>query len=222
MKIRYKTDPQSVEIRRQSLDGNVHFFNYKPVGFNGNGITQSRANSTPYQPIEKFAPGHFLRFQGALQLSLRPGRSHSYLIQCDALGLGKRKVYGIGNHFRFENFTFILDTGQWWGSPGTNRAGASDPNVDIYGYMEQTAPYASYVRAKIYKIDSGREEWIDYRRIMTILKAVNFNGCMSIVFEDRGNRCGYAEAIGLAVSHLRDLLADDSSKKLVEGMKQEQ
>ena len=110
-----------------------------------------------------------------------------------------------------ENFTFILDTGQWWGSPGTNRAGASDPNVDIYEYMEQTAPYASYVRAKIYKIDSGQEEWIDYRRVMTILKAVNFNGNLSIVFEDRGNRCGYAEAIGLAVRHLRELLTDDSS-----------
>jgi hypothetical protein len=105
-----------------------------------------------------------------------------------------------------ENFTFILDTGQWWGSPGTSRAGASDPNVDIYEYMEQTAPYASYVRAKIYKIDSGQEEWLDYKRIVAILKAVNFNGNMSIVFEDRENQCGYDEAIGLAVKHLRELL----------------
>ncbi|MCZ6677801.1 MAG: sugar phosphate isomerase/epimerase [Candidatus Poribacteria bacterium] len=107
-----------------------------------------------------------------------------------------------------ENFTFILDTGQWWGSPGTNRAGTSLPNVDIYKYMEQTAPHASYVRAKIYKIDTGREEWLDYKRIIAILKGVNFNGNMSIVFEDRGNRCDYAEAIGLAVKHLRQLLAD--------------
>ena len=105
-----------------------------------------------------------------------------------------------------ENLTFILDTGQWRGSPGTNRAGASDKNAAIYRYMEQTAPYASYVRAKIYKIDTGREEWLDYKRIIRILKAVNFNGNMSIVFEDRGNRCDYAEAIGLAVRHLRQLL----------------
>jgi sugar phosphate isomerase/epimerase len=107
-----------------------------------------------------------------------------------------------------ENFTFILDTGQWWGSPGTNRTGASLPDVDIYKYMEQTAPHASYVRAKIYKIDSGAEEWLDYRRIISILRAVNFNGNMSIVFEDRGNRCDYAEAIGLAVKHLRQLLEE--------------
>ncbi len=107
-----------------------------------------------------------------------------------------------------ENFTFILDTGRWRGAPGTDGSEAPDSNEDIYKYMEQTAPYASYVRAKIYKIDSGREEWLDYRRIVAILNEVNFNGNMSIVFEDRGNQCGYAEAIGLAVKHLRESLAE--------------
>ena len=85
--------------------------------------------------------------------------------------------------------------------------GVSDPNVDIYQYMEQTAPYASYVRAKIYKIDSGREEWIDYERVMAILRAVDFNGAMSIVYEDQGNACTPREAIALAVAHLRDVLS---------------
>ena len=106
-----------------------------------------------------------------------------------------------------ENFTFILDTGRWWGSPGTPPMGVADPNVDIYEYMEQTAPYASYVRAKIYKIDSGREEWIDYERVMAILRAVDFNGTMSIVYEDQGNACGPREAIALAVAHLREAIA---------------
>ena len=73
--------------------------------------------------------------------------------------------------------------------------------------MEQTAPHASYVRAKIYKIDSGREEWLDYERIIDILRAVDFNGNMSIVFEGQGNRCSDYEAIGLAAAHLRQLLA---------------
>lgn len=106
-----------------------------------------------------------------------------------------------------ENFTFILDTGRWWGSPGTPPMGVSDPSVDIYEYMEQTAPYAAYVRAKIYKIDSGREEWIDYERVMSILRAVDYNGTMSIVYEDQGNACTPHEAIALAVAHLRDVLA---------------
>jgi sugar phosphate isomerase/epimerase len=105
------------------------------------------------------------------------------------------------------NFTFILDTGRWQGSPGSGPMGESDPDVDIYEYMEQTAPYASYVRAKIYKIDSGREEWIDYERVMAILRAVGFNGTVSIVYEDQGNGCGPREAIRLAVAHLRELIA---------------
>ena len=106
-----------------------------------------------------------------------------------------------------KNFTFILDTGQWWGSPGSS---GHDPEVDFYRYMEQTAAHASYVRAKIYKIDSGREEWLDYRRIMTILESANFNGNMSIVFEDRGNRCDYSRSIALGAAHLRALLAEFS------------
>ena len=105
------------------------------------------------------------------------------------------------------NFTFILDTGRWYGSPGTAPMGVTDPEVDIYEYMEQTAPYASYVRAKIYKIDSGREEWIDYGRVMEVLRGVGFNGTMSIVYEDQGNACGPREAIALAVAHLRDAIA---------------
>ncbi len=105
------------------------------------------------------------------------------------------------------NFTFILDTGRWYGSPGTGEMGVSYPDVDIYEYMEQTAPYASYVRAKIYKIDSGREEWIDYGRVMEVLRGVGFNGTMSIVYEDQGNACGPREAIALAVAHLRDVIA---------------
>ena len=106
-----------------------------------------------------------------------------------------------------DNFTFILDTGRWKGSPGTPPMGMTDPDVDIYEYMEQTAPYATYVRAKIYRIDTGREEWIDYGRVMEILSAVDFNGTMTIVYEDQGNSCGPREAIALAVTHLRDVIA---------------
>ncbi len=106
-----------------------------------------------------------------------------------------------------ENFTFILDTGQWVGSPVKNR-GVPDPNVDIYEYMEQTAPYASYVRAKVYKVDTGREEWLDYERIVEILKSVNFNGCMSITFEGKdANECDDKETFRRAAKYLRELLA---------------
>jgi L-ribulose-5-phosphate 3-epimerase len=106
-----------------------------------------------------------------------------------------------------ENFTYILDTGQWQGSPGSSSTGVRDAAVDFYEFIEQTAPHATYVRAKIYKIDSGQEEWIDYERVMEILRKVDFNGNMSIVFEGRNNQCSDFEAIGLAVKFLRRLLA---------------
>ena len=105
-----------------------------------------------------------------------------------------------------KNVTIILDTGRWQGSPGTNREGKFDPSLKFYAYMEQVAPHAAYVRAKIYKIDSGQEEWLDYSRIMAILKAANFNGNMSIVFEDRNNQCDAFESIRLASRYLRRLL----------------
>ena len=58
-----------------------------------------------------------------------------------------------------ENFTFLLDTGQWQGAIGSHPRGEWDSSVDLYeDYLKPTAPHATYVRAKIYKIDSGREE----------------------------------------------------------------
>ena len=105
------------------------------------------------------------------------------------------------------NFTLIMDTGQWVGSPARNK-GIPDPDYDIYQFMEQTAPYTSHVRAKFYKIDSGREEWLDYERIIKILRDANFNGAVSVVFEGKDiNSCGDKDVIRLSVEHLRDLLA---------------
>ncbi len=106
-----------------------------------------------------------------------------------------------------ENVSHIMDTGQWWGSIGADPRGQFDPDVNIYEYMEQTAPYASCVRAKIYKIDLGREEWIDYERVMGILRGVGYNGSMCICFEGQGNKYGEDECMRLAVSHLREVIA---------------
>ena len=104
------------------------------------------------------------------------------------------------------NFTVIMDTGQWVGSPGGHQ-GVGDPNHDIYRYMEQTAPLTSHVRAKFYKIDSGKEEWLDYERIIAILKDVGFNGTVGVVFEGKDiNSCDDKQVIRLCVRHLRDLI----------------
>lgn len=107
------------------------------------------------------------------------------------------------------NFSFLLDTGQWLGSIGSHPRGESDPAVDIYrDYIEPTAPHATYVRAKIYKIDSGKEEFLDYERILRILRTVDYNGTLGLVFElGEFNSCDYDECVRLAVAHLRHVIA---------------
>ena len=105
------------------------------------------------------------------------------------------------------NFGFLFDTGQWCGSPAFNR-GTPDPEHDIYEYMKQTAHLATHVRAKFYKIDSGREEWIDYERIIPILAEAGYNGALSVVFEGKdANSCNDKEVMRLAAEHLQDVVS---------------
>ncbi|MBM3934466.1 MAG: sugar phosphate isomerase/epimerase [SAR202 cluster bacterium] len=106
------------------------------------------------------------------------------------------------------NMTHILDSGQWWNSIGAHPRGvAKEPKVDIYEFMEQTAPYASSVRIKVFKIDSGREEWLDYDRILKILKRVNYNGSLCICVENQVKTMTEQDALRLAVKQLRELMA---------------
>ena len=106
-----------------------------------------------------------------------------------------------------DNATHILDTGQWWGSIGADPRGQFDPDVDIYEYMTQTAPHASSVRAKIYKIDTGKEEWLDHERILRILHEVGYNGALCICFEGQGNKSSYEDCMKMSVAHLREVTA---------------
>jgi len=105
-----------------------------------------------------------------------------------------------------ENFNFIMDTGQWVGSPGSDPVGVTDPAHDFYGYMEQTIPYATYIRTKFYRIESGHEGWLDYQRIVSIIKDADYNGCLSIVYE--GDHPDQVEQVRLSAAYLRELLAD--------------
>jgi sugar phosphate isomerase/epimerase len=109
---------------------------------------------------------------------------------------------GISNDFgKPETEHPELDTGQYAGSPGAS--GQSEAQYDCYRSMEQTVAHAVYVRAKFYRIDSGVEEWLDYPRIVRMLKNAGYNGCLSIVYE------GHSEprpAIEKAACYLRSLL----------------
>ena len=97
----------------------------------------------------------------------------------------------------------ILDTGQYVGSPGASGArGKEDPTLNFYGSIVETAPLAVHVRAKIYRIQTGEEAWLNYPRIFEILKGVNYNGWVSVVYE--GQEVESEEtAVPKAVRYLR-------------------
>ena len=61
------------------------------------------------------------------------------------------------------------------------------------------------VRAKIYRIKSGKEAWLDYEQIVPILKDVGYNGWMSIVYEGQDD-LAEVPALEKAVPYLRSVL----------------
>src|SRR5215212_1569807 len=75
------------------------------------------------------------------------------------------------------NFTLLLDTGHFAGRNGPN--GPKSPGTtydDYYHSIEQVAPLTQFVRAKVYDMtESGREKWIDYDRVVNILRKLHYN-----------------------------------------------
>jgi sugar phosphate isomerase/epimerase len=88
------------------------------------------------------------------------------------------------------NFTLLLDTGHFAGRNGPN--GPKIPGTtydDYYHSIEQVAPLTQFVRAKVYDLDeNGREKWIDYDRVFGILRKVNFNGFISMIYEGKEDK----------------------------------
>lgn len=106
------------------------------------------------------------------------------------------------------HYTHILDTGQYRGSPGVSfgERGVEDPQWNFYGSIATSAPRATHVRTKIYRIASGEEAWLKYDRIMPILKDVGYDGWMSIVFEGQ-DELDEPAAVPLAYTFMRNMLA---------------
>ena len=104
-------------------------------------------------------------------------------------------------------YSHILDTGQYLGSPGVSKGtrGIDDNRWDFYESIRISVPKAVQIRAKIYRINSGKEKWLDYDRIMPIIKNADFNGWMSVVYEGQ-DELNEIEAVPKASNFLRDML----------------
>jgi len=101
-----------------------------------------------------------------------------------------------------ENTTLVVDTHKWEGY----KEGPLQEHY--YGWFEALAPLATSVRAKIYKIDSGREEWCDYPRILSVLRKNSFNGALSIYYMGSGrNQANEREGMAKGVKYLKTLVS---------------
>lgn len=109
------------------------------------------------------------------------------------------RFYQAVNH---PNFTLLLDTGHFTGRDGPNGPKiAGHTYEDYYKSISQVAPLTPFVRAKLYEVDQqGRERYIDYDRVFDILRAVHYNGFVSLVYEGKEEEI---PAIARGVSFLR-------------------
>ena len=104
-------------------------------------------------------------------------------------------------------FSHILDTGQFRGSPGASMGerGKIDSSYNFYESIEKSAPFATHIRAKIYRIGTGKEVWLDYDRIMKIFSKIQYNGWLSVVYEGQDEE-NEETAIPKSVVFLREMI----------------
>ena len=104
-----------------------------------------------------------------------------------------------------DNVSVIMDTGQWWPNSNTG-SGTFEPNELAYGFMEEVLPHTASVAAKIYNIEGGTEDWVDYERVFRMLEAARFNGGVSIFYKNgQYTDIDYREGIAASADHLRGL-----------------
>jgi sugar phosphate isomerase/epimerase len=103
------------------------------------------------------------------------------------------------------NFTLLLDTGHFAGRDGPRGPKiAGTTYADYYRSLEQVAPLTQFVRVKFYEPDAnGREKYIDYKRVVNILRAVHYNGFLGIVYEGREDEL---QAIPRCVRFMRQVM----------------
>ena len=83
--------------------------------------------------------------------------------------------------------------------------GKIDSSYNFYESIEKSAPFATHIRAKIYRIGTGKEVWLDYDRIMKIFSKIQYNGWLSVVYEGQDEE-NEETAIPKSVVFLREMI----------------
>src|SRR3954452_7879800 len=110
------------------------------------------------------------------------------------------------------NLTVVLDCGQFLGSQGASGAANSKAGeAELYESIRLTAPLARHVRVKFYNPrPDGSEPFIDYARVLDLLRGVHYPGFLDVVYEpDKFGGEAIETAMPRVVGFLRGLLRDD-------------
>ena len=76
-------------------------------------------------------------------------------------------------------------------------------NADFMESIRRTAPLARYVRVKFYNPrGDGSEPFIDYDKVLDILRGVHYPGFIDIVYEPGKGTPGPGEDVGTAVPRI--------------------
>jgi gluconolactonase len=110
------------------------------------------------------------------------------------------------------NLTVVLDCGQFLGSLGASGAAAAQAGAEeLYDSIRLTAPLARHVRVKFYHPRAdGSEPFIDYPRVLDLLRSVHYASFLDIVYEpDKASGEDIKTAVPRIVGYLRAQLRAD-------------
>jgi gluconolactonase len=111
------------------------------------------------------------------------------------------------------NLTVVLDCGQFLGSLGASGARPDNTRAeDLYESIRLVAPLARHVRVKFYRPRAdGSEPYVDYDRVLDLLRSVHYPGFLDIVYEPRPGGEPVAVALPRVVAFLRARLRDQAA-----------
>ena len=188
--------PKEVEKAREAID--VGMFLGAPVlrVFVGSAPSEDQTKEAFQRGVEALRKTAEIGAEAGMPVALQ---NHSGLTSTGADMLAFHKAV---NH---PNFTLLLDTGHFAGreGPGGPKIAGTTYN-DYYRSLEQVAPITQFVRVKFYEPDaSGHEKYIDYNRVLNILRAVHYNGFLGVVYEGKEDA---TQAIPRCVRFMRQVM----------------
>ena len=188
--------PKELEKAREAIDAGM--FLGAPVlrVFVGSAPSADKTKEAFQRGVEALRKTAEIGDEAGMPIALQ---NHSGLTSTGADMLAFRTAV---NH---PNFTLLLDTGHFAGRDGPNGPKIAGTTYnDYYGSLEQVAPLTQFVRVKFYEPDArGRERYIDYDRVLKILRAVQYNGFLGIVYEGKEDE---TQAIPRCVRFMREVM----------------